>query len=48
MLFNKEDLDETDLAEIRAINARIKEILNPSISKETLLEEIGRLYDLYC
>ena len=47
-LFNKEDLDETDLAEIRAINARIKEILNPSISKETLLEEIGRLYDLYC
>lgn len=47
-LFNKEDLDETDLAEIRKINARIKEILNPSISKETLLEEIGRLYDLYC
>lgn len=47
-LFNKEDLNETDLAEIRKINARIKEILNPSISKETLLEEIGRLYDLYC
>jgi hypothetical protein len=47
-LFNKEDLDETDLAEIREINARIKEILNPSISKETLLEEIGRLFDLYC
>lgn len=47
-LFNKEDLDETDLTEIRKINARIKEILNPSISKETLLEEIGKLYDLYC
>jgi hypothetical protein len=47
-LFNKEDLDEEDLTEIRKINARIKEILNPSISKETLLEEIGRLYDLYC
>lgn len=47
-LFNKEDLNEADLAEIRKINARIKEILNPSISKETLLEEIGKLYDLYC
>lgn len=48
LLFNKEDLDESDLAALQEINARIKEILNPSISKETLLEEIGRLYDLYC
>lgn len=47
-LFNKEDLNEEDLTEIRKINAEIKRIMNPTISKETLLEEIGRLYDLYC
>ena len=43
-LFNKEDLNEADLAEIRKINAKIKEILNPSITKETILDEIGKLY----
>ena len=47
MLFNKEDLDEEDLMEIRKINARIKEIMNPTISKETILDEISRLCDLY-
>ena len=46
-LFNKEDLDEADLMAIREINAKIKEILNPTISKKTLLEEIGKLCDLY-
>lgn len=46
-LFNKEDLDESDLLEIREINARIKEILNPTITKETILEEVGWLCDLY-
>ena len=48
MLFNKEDLNEEDLMAIREINAKIKAIMNPTITKETLLEEIGRLYDLYC
>lgn len=46
-LFNKEDLDEADLDEIRRINAKIKEISNPSISKEKILEEVSRLCDLY-
>jgi len=46
-LFNKEDLDEADLMEIRRINAEIKEILNPTITKETILEEVGWLCDLY-
>lgn len=47
MLFNKEDLDETDLAEIRKINSEIKRIMNPTITKETILEEVSKLCDLY-
>jgi len=46
-LFNKPDLDETDLVEIRRINAEIQKILNPTITKETILDEISRLCDLY-
>ena len=46
-LFNKEDLNEEDLAEIRKINSEIKRIMNPTISKETVLEEVRRLCDLY-
>lgn len=46
-LFNKEDLDEADLVEIKRINAEIKEILNPSITKEAILAEVGKLCDLY-
>lgn len=46
-LFDKPDLDETDLAAIRFINAEIKRLLNPSISKETILEEVSKLCDLY-
>ena len=46
-LFNKEDLDEEDLTEIRKINSEIKRIMNPTISKETILEEVGKLCDLY-
>ena len=46
-LFDKADLDETDLAAIRFINAEIKRILNPTISKETILEEVSKLCDLY-
>ena len=46
-LFNKEDLDESDLAEIRKINAEIKRIMNPTVSKEAILEAVGELCDLY-
>lgn len=46
-LFNKEDLDESDLAALQEINAEIKKIMNPSISKEAILDEISRLCDLY-
>jgi hypothetical protein len=46
-LFNKEDLDESDLMAIRRINAEIKEILNPTITKETIIEEVSKLCDLY-
>lgn len=46
-LFDKADLDETDLSAIRFINAEIKRILNPTISKETILEEVSKLCDLY-
>lgn len=46
-LFNKEDLNEEDLMAIREINAKIKAILNPTISKEAILDEISRLCDLY-
>lgn len=46
-LFNKEDLNEEDLTEIRKINAEIKRIMNPTISKETILEEVSKLCDLY-
>lgn len=46
-LFDKEELDETDLAAIRVINSEIKRISNPTISKETILEEVSKLCDLY-
>lgn len=46
-LFNKEDLNEEDLMAIRQINAEIKKIMNPTISKEAILEEISKLCDLY-
>ena len=46
-LFNKEDLDESDLMEIRRINAKIKEISNPTIDKATIVAEVGKLCDLY-
>ena len=46
-LFDKPDLDETDLSAIRFINAEIKRIMNPTISKETILEEVSKLCDLY-
>jgi hypothetical protein len=46
-LFNKPDLDETDLVEIRRINAEIQKILKPTIDKETILAEVGKLCDLY-
>lgn len=46
-LFDKADLDETDLAAIRVINAEIKRISNPTITKETILAEVDKLCDLY-
>jgi len=46
-LFDKADLDETDLAAIRFINAEIKKLMNPTITKETILAEVSKLCDLY-